>query len=55
MIQSMAALRTKFIARVTNMGDRIMIIFPKEQEKDAKQFKGKYVKVTVEEVTLDDE
>ena len=49
-------LETKFIAKVVTMGeDRFFIPFPKDHAKIAKSLKGKYVKVFVQEVTLDEE
>jgi hypothetical protein len=46
--------KVKFIAKVTSMGeDRYMVIFPREQNKDGKHLKGKYVKVILEEITID--
>ena len=44
----------KFITKVTNMGERILVIFPKERE-ETKRLKGKFVRITVEEIPVDEE
>jgi hypothetical protein len=50
------ALRVKFIAKVTSMGeDRYVLILPKEYNKDGKRLKGKYVKAVLEEISLDEQ
>ena len=46
--------RLKFITKVTNMGDRILVIFPKDKE-ETLRLKGKYVRVLVEEIPEDEE
>ena len=49
-------LETKFISKVVTMGpDRFFIPFPKDHVKTAKSLKGKYVKVFIQEVTLNEE
>jgi hypothetical protein len=49
-------LETKFISKVVTMGpDRFFVPFPKDNIKIAKSLKGKYVKVFIQEVTLDEE
>ena len=48
------AIRLKFITKVTNMGERILVIFPKERE-ETKRLKGKFVRITVEEIPVDEE
>jgi hypothetical protein len=40
----------KFVGKVSVMGDKVLIVIPKEFHKQVEPFKGKYVKVTVEEV-----
>jgi hypothetical protein len=48
-------LEMKFISKVSTMGpDRLFIQIPKEQLKTAKGLKGKYVKVFLQEVTLEE-
>jgi hypothetical protein len=48
-------LELKFISKVSTMGpDRLFIQIPKEQLKSAKGLKGKYVKVFLQEVTLEE-
>ncbi len=45
----------KFISKVSTMGpDRLFIQIPKEYLKTAKGLKGKYVKVFLQEVTLEE-
>jgi hypothetical protein len=46
--------RLRFITKVTNMGDRKMVIFPKDRE-ETEFLKGKYVRVLVEEIPEDKE
>jgi hypothetical protein len=49
-------LELKFISKVSTMGpDRLFIQIPKEHLKTAKGLKGKYVKVFLQEVTLEEE
>jgi hypothetical protein len=49
-------LELKFISKVSTMGpDRLFIQIPKEHLKAAKGLKGKYVKVFLQEVTLEEE
>jgi hypothetical protein len=49
-------LELKFISKVSTMGpDRLFIQIPKEHLKAAKGLKGKYVKVFIQEVTLDED
>lgn len=49
------AIRFKFIAKVTNMGERTMVIFPKDQDKISKRLRGKFARITVEEIPLEEE
>jgi hypothetical protein len=49
------ATRFKFIAKVTNMGERTMVIFPKEHDKENKRLRGKFARITVEEISLEEE
>jgi hypothetical protein len=39
----------KFIGRITDMGDKEIIIIPKEFRKDSKPFKHKQVRVQVDD------
>lgn len=39
----------KFIGKVSTMGDKLIIVIPKEFHKDINPLKGKQVKVVVEE------
>jgi hypothetical protein len=48
-------LEMKFISKVSTMGaDRLFIQIPKEHLKAAKGLRGKYVKVFIQEVSLDE-
>lgn len=48
-------IETKFISKVVTMGpERFFIPFPKENIKIAKSLKSKYVKVFVQEITLEE-
>jgi hypothetical protein len=51
--QMATTIRFKFIAKVTNMGERTMVIFPKEQDKVSKRLRGKFARITVEEIPLE--
>jgi hypothetical protein len=49
-------LELKFISKVSTMGpDRLFVQIPREHLKAAKGLKGKYVKVFLQEVTLEEE
>jgi hypothetical protein len=41
--------------KVTNMGERTMVIFPKDQDKVSKRLRGKFARITVEEIPLEEE
>lgn len=41
--------KLRFIGRITNMGDKEIIIVPKEFRKDSKVLKGKQVRVLVDD------
>jgi hypothetical protein len=44
----------KFISRVVTMGeDRFLIPFPKEHIKSARSLKGKYIRVSVQEIPVE--
>jgi hypothetical protein len=48
-------IEVKFISKVSTMGaDRLFVQIPKENMKSAKDLKGKYVRVLLQEVTLED-
>ena len=51
--EQMASIRFKFIAKVTNMGERTMVIFPKEHDKENKRLRGKFARITVEEIPIE--
>jgi hypothetical protein len=53
--EQMTVIRFKFIAKVTNMGERTMVIFPKDQDKVSKRLRGKFARITVEEIPLEEE
>jgi hypothetical protein len=42
----------KFIAKMTTMGDRCVIIIPKEEKPKAAKMVGKHIKVEAEEITF---
>ena len=48
----MADSPVRFIAKISSMGDKFIILIPKERHAQAKKLKGKYVRVIVEEVTV---
>jgi hypothetical protein len=49
-------LELKFISKVSTMGpDRLFVQVPREHLKAAKGLKGKYVKVFLQEVTVEEE
>jgi hypothetical protein len=48
-------IEAKFISKVVTMGpERFFLPFPKEMIKTAKSLRGKYVKVSIQEITLDE-
>jgi hypothetical protein len=48
-------IEVKFISKVTTMGpDRLFVQIPRESLKAAKDLKGKYVKVSLKEITLEE-
>jgi hypothetical protein len=47
------AVKLKFISKVTNMGERTMVIFPKEHDKESKRLRGKFARITVEEIPVE--
>jgi hypothetical protein len=49
-------MRMKFIGKVSSMGkDRYVLIFPQAHNKAGKVLKGKHVRATLEEISLDEE
>jgi hypothetical protein len=42
----------KFIAKMTTMGDRCIIIVPMENKPQALKMKGKHIRVDAEEITI---
>jgi hypothetical protein len=49
-------MRVKFIGKVSSMGkDRYVLIFPRVHNKAGKVLKGKHVRATLEEISLDGE
>jgi hypothetical protein len=53
--EQMTITRLRFIAKVTNMGERTMVIFPKNEDKLSKRLRGKFARITVEEIPLEEE
>ena len=46
----------RFIAKVTSLGkDRIIVVVPKEHFNKGKPLRGKFVRVILQELSLDDE
>jgi hypothetical protein len=49
-------MRVKFIGKVSSMGEnRYVLIFPRALNRDGKRLKGKHVRATLEEISLDEE
>ena len=46
-------IKLRFIAKVTNMGERTMVIVPKELDKDSKRLRGKFARISIDEIPFD--
>jgi hypothetical protein len=54
-LSDMTTTELKFISKISTMGpDRYFIQFPKEHVKTAKSLKGRYVRVFVKEIAVDE-
>ena len=42
----------KFVGKVSKMGDKLIVVIPKEHHKDAEKLREKPVKVSLDEVVL---